>query len=58
MQITRQQLLGLEPCSMPYVPDIITLDWALENISLKDILWVLSKLDYKKEIMLFAVFLF
>ena len=56
MQITKQQLLGLEPCSMPDVTDIITLDWALENISLKDILWVLSKLGYKKEIMLFAVF--
>ena len=57
MQITKQQLLSMKPCSVPSgLSDIITLDWALKNIELEKILWVLLNLGRKKEILLFAVF--
>ena len=56
MKITKKQLLNLKPCSIPNVPDVITLDWALDNLTTKQILWVISKLGYRKELILFSVF--
>ena len=54
--VTREEVMLFKPCNMPKTPDIITLDWALENLKIRQVLWVLGRLNKQKEIIMFSVF--